>query len=106
MTEKLIPFDLEAYKREPERLRWFTGSKPRWSEFVRDWLIVKWDGGPPISYGPNDYGNLRLAAKKQKVKVWLVKDPDDHWRAITDQDITRDRDWGISVFLGEHEVLE
>lgn len=75
MSEKLIPFDLEAYRADKTRLRFVKGSKPIDSMEVDSLIAVVWEGNGWVnSYSHNDYSHhLRLAARTRTVKVrpWL-----------------------------------
>lgn len=112
MTEKLIPFDLEAYKREPERLRYHNGDNPLWSGVVAgknvgNVVVAKWRATANV-YDKEGFHLLRLAAKTQKVKVWLVRDCESWpWQSVIRMpDDPRPTSWNFVHLLGEQEVPE
>lgn len=60
----LLPFDLEAARRDPSRVRSANPLSPPPQEvrFAGDWVIIKWfDTSSPLVY---DHSNLRLAPAK------------------------------------------
>lgn len=72
MRERLAPFDFEAFKKDPARLRSSAGSKPfRAGEALGDSVAVVWCAGDPGTvYLPHEFYVLRLAANAVKVRLY------------------------------------
>lgn len=79
----LQQFDYEEAKKDPERVRFENGETPRWVEFVRECVLIKWPHSGIIAYeGSRDFDLLRLTPKPpETVNVWFVRSgPNDAWR--------------------------
>lgn len=77
MTERLIPFDLEAAKADPSRVRYKDGSKPQLVHILPDGCIaIKWVQVWNI-YEAELFNYLRLTApapKRVEVRAARLKD--------------------------------
>lgn len=73
--EKLIPFDFEAFKADPSRLRRPDGSKAkRASVALNDAIAVMWDGDTFAHvYLAQHFSYIRLAAKTRIVRVRVFR---------------------------------
>lgn len=84
MREKLIPFDFEAFKADPSRLRTPLGRAAEWAEAVHGYVVAHFDCDREAAiYAPCDQSLLRLAANT--VKVRLYRDPYDGRIFVTDE---------------------
>ena len=95
MMEKLIPFDFEAFKADPSRLRGGSGEVPEWAEAVRDCVVVQWPKhygySTPVVLGGKDVNLFRLAAKTRIVRVRLFRNPDGDVFARTSDGVELDQ---------------
>lgn len=75
MSETLIPFDFEAFKADPSRLRTSYGERPEWAEAVRGCVVVQWPSNmQPVVYVARHFPeHVRLVAKTRIVRVRLFK---------------------------------
>lgn len=94
MSERLIPFDFDAFVREPSRVRHPRGEKPVWAAAVEDSAVLKWANGNVVAYGDHtqwDYNDLRLAAPEpQRVPVRLCRSGGRIWATTEIHESTRD----------------
>ena len=88
MSERLIPFDFEAFKADPSRLRQVGGTDgpPQWAEPVRGNVVVMWQmtTTPLVYWGSQFSAYLRLAAKTRIVRVRLYRNDKGNVYALTD----------------------
>ena len=80
MSEKLVPFDWDAFVADPSRARHNDGLPFEWVDVLPDrkCMVVKRAGMvlPTLFYLPNDEVYLRLVHKPKTVKVRLFLDGD------------------------------
>ena len=73
MSEKLLPFDMEEYKKDPSRLRSSSNTvKVRHSTFLGNYVIVQWDvrgESMPSIYSEHSFQFLRLAVRTRKIRA-------------------------------------
>ncbi len=75
VTEKLLDFDLAAFKADPTRVRSRNGMEATATALLGDWVVILWAHGcAPTNYNEISFSQLRLAVKTRKVKVRLYRD--------------------------------
>ena len=92
--EKLIPFDFEAFKADPSRLRRRTGETPLWAEPVRGCVAAQFQYPFALStllFAPSEFELLALAAKTRIVRVRLFRNSDGDVFARTSDGVELDQ---------------
>ncbi len=108
----LLPFDLETFRKEPERLRCFTHisfAAPEWAEVSHGFVIAKWCDLMPKAYDEINWTrDLALAPKVRTVKVRLYQGHGTIRAVTSDQDPDLDSralyPWVSDIF--EMEISE